>query len=106
MKGISVDINQSIPLGLIMNELISNAMKYAFPEGRSGELSISGSRQGGSNVFTVRDNGIGIPEDFDWRETKSLGLHLVIMLTDQLNGTIELEKGAGISFRLTFPEKI
>jgi PAS domain S-box-containing protein len=105
MKGISVDINQSIPLGLIMNELISNAMKYAFPEGRTGELSISGMQQGGSNVFTVRDNGIGIPEDFDWRETKTLGMNLVIMLTDQLNGTIELEKGEGTVFRITLPDK-
>jgi PAS domain S-box-containing protein len=105
MKGISVDINQSIPLGLIMNELISNAMKHAFPEGRTGELSISGMRQGGSNVFTVRDNGIGIPDDFDWHKTKSLGMHLVIMLTDQLNGTIELEKGEGALFRITLPEK-
>jgi two-component sensor histidine kinase len=106
MRGISVDINQSIPLGLIMNELISNAMKYAFPEGRPGELSISGMQQGESNVFTVRDNGIGIPEDFDWRTTKSLGMHLVIMLTDQLNGTIELEKGEGTQFRITLPVKI
>jgi two-component sensor histidine kinase len=106
MKGVSVDINQSIPLGLIMNELISNAMKYAFPEGRKGELSISGMQQEGSNVFTVRDNGVGIPPGFDWHETKTLGMHLAIMLTDQLNGTIELEKGAGTSFRLTFPEKI
>ena len=105
MKGISVDINQSIPLGLIMNELISNTMKYAFPEGRTGEFSISGMQQGGSKVFTVRDNGIGMPPGFDWHETKSLGMHLVKMLTDQLNGTIELEKGEGTSFRLTLPEK-
>jgi two-component sensor histidine kinase len=63
-------------------------------------------QQGGSKVFTVRDNGIGIPPGFDWHETKSLGMHLVIMLTDQLNGTIELEKREGTSFRLTLPEKI
>jgi PAS domain S-box-containing protein len=105
LKGISVDINQAIPLGLIMNELISNAMKYAFPDGKKGELSINGMQQGDSTIFTVRDNGVGIPPGFDWRATKTLGMHLVIMLTEQIKGTIELERGAGTLLRLTIPEK-
>jgi PAS domain S-box-containing protein len=105
MKGISVDINHAIPLGLIMNELISNAMKHAFPDGRKGELSISGMQQGGSNIFTVSDNGVGIPPDVDWRETKTLGMHLVIMLTNQLKGTIELDRTAGTAFTIVVKGK-
>ncbi|MFA4826149.1 MAG: PAS domain S-box protein [Methanoregula sp.] len=105
MKGITVDINQAIPLGLIMNELVSNAMKYAFPEGKSGEITISGSCEKNSMLFTVRDTGAGIPADFDWKNTKTLGLHIVTMLTDQLNGTVELERDGGTLFRLTIPAK-
>ncbi|MFA4876430.1 MAG: PAS domain S-box protein [Methanoregula sp.] len=103
MKGITVDINQAIPLGLIMNELVSNAMKHAFPEGKSGEIIIRGSCEKDSMVFIVRDTGAGIPVDFDWKNTKTLGLNIVNMLTDQLGGTVELERDGGTLFRITIP---
>ena len=82
-KDLPLTINTAIPLGLIMNELVSNSLKYAFPEGREGELSIEGHAEGDTMQITVRDNGVGMPESLDWRYAESLGLHLVQMLTRQ-----------------------
>ncbi len=104
-KDLSLTINTAIPLGLIMNELVSNALKYAFPDGREGELSIEGHAEGGTMQITVRDNGIGIPESLDWRYAESLGLHLVQMLTRQLRGTVDLSRDGGTEFRFTIPVK-
>jgi two-component system, sensor histidine kinase PdtaS len=98
-------INTAIPLGLIMNELVSNTLKYAFPEGREGELSIEGHADGDTMQITVRDNGVGLPDSLDWRYTESLGLHLVQMLTRQLKGTIDMSREGGTEFRLTIPVK-
>jgi len=102
-KDLPLTINTAIPLGLIMNELVSNTLKYAFPDGRDGELSIEGHAEGGTMQITVRDNGIGIPESIDWRDTESLGLHLVQMLTRQLKGSIDLSRQSGTEFRFTIP---
>jgi len=96
-------INMAIPLGLIMNELVSNAMKYAFPDGQKGELAITGSVGDDQIIVKVRDNGRGIPEQFDWRNADSLGLHLVQMLTRQLKGTIDLVRDNGTEFILKVP---
>ena len=104
-QGITVHINQAIPLGLIANELISNAIKYAFPAGRTGVITIAGRDTGTSLEFTISDDGTGLPEGFDWRSTKTMGLHIVTMLTDQLGGAISLEKGAGTVFRLAIPKE-
>jgi PAS domain S-box-containing protein len=104
-KDLPLTINTAIPLGLIMNELVSNTLKYAFPEDREGELSIEGHTKGDTMQITVRDNGVGLPESIDWRYTESLGLHLVQMLTRQLRGTIDLSREGGTVFRLTIPVK-
>lgn len=88
LEMISLDIHQAIPLGLVLNELISNAFKYAFPGDRKGEIGISGSFSGDHITITVRDNGVGIPEGFDWKNASTLGLHLVNTLVEQLHGTI------------------
>ena len=106
VTGIAVHINQAIPLGLIVNELISNAIKYAFPEGKSGEITISGREQGKNLVFSLGDNGTGMPAGLDWRDTKTMGLLLVSMLTEQLGGSIELEEGDGTRFLLTIPKDL
>ena len=103
-KGISIQIDQAIPLGLIMNELISNSLKYAFPEQRTGQISVCGRDQGTSLVFTISDNGIGMQSGIDWKNTTTMGLHIVAMLTEQLNGTIELERGEGTRYCLTIPK--
>jgi two-component sensor histidine kinase len=102
-KDLPLTINTAIPMGLIMNELVSNSLKYAFPEGREGELSIEGHEEGDTMQITVRDNGVGIPESIDWRYTESLGLHLVQMLTRQLRGTIDLSRESGTEFRFIIP---
>jgi len=96
-------INTAIPLGLIMNELISNSLKYAFPDGRTGVLIVSGDVYENTMIIKVRDNGRGIPKSLDWKHAESLGLHLVQMLTRQLKGTIELSQESGTEFTLTIP---
>jgi two-component sensor histidine kinase len=105
IKDIGVDINSAIPVGLIINELVSNSLKSAFPGEAKGEIIISGHKSADSINIQVKDTGIGMPEGLDWKNAESLGLRLVISLVEQLQGTIELEKGPGTVFRLTLHEK-
>ena len=102
---ISLDINTAIPLGLIINELISNSLKHAFPEGKTGEISIAVFRHEHTLSIIMKDNGAGIAEDFDWRNATSLGLRLVISLVEQLQGSIELDRIAGTTFTIVLQEK-
>ncbi|WAC05823.1 MAG: PAS domain S-box protein [Methanoregula sp.] len=102
---VKVDINQAIPIGLIMNELVSNSLKHAFPEGEKGELTVTIRRDESALVLTVHDTGPGIPADFDWRNAKSLGLRLVISLVEQLQGTIELDRSGGTTFKIIIPKR-
>jgi PAS domain S-box-containing protein len=102
---INVDIDAAIPLGLILNELISNSLKYAFPEGRNGEIAISVNKEGHTMTVVFRDTGIGIPADLDWKNTPSLGLRLVNTLVDQMNGTVELDRSSGTQFTMVVHEK-
>jgi PAS domain S-box-containing protein len=102
---VDVDIDAAIPLGLITNELISNALKYAFPGGRKGEIFISVKKEDHTLNVLFRDNGIGIPADLDWRNTQSLGLRLVITLVEQMTGTVELDRSSGTQFTLVLHEK-
>ena len=104
IQPINVDLNKSYPLGLAVNELISNAFKYAFPEGRDGEVRIKGEASGKSVRLIVSDNGVGMPVDFDWRKAESLGLQIVrTLIEDQLNGTITLDLARGTKWTMTFP---
>jgi len=98
-------IETAIPFGLMINELISNSLKYAFPNGRKGEISIAIHRQDHTLTILFRDNGVGIPEDLDWRNAKSMGLQLVTALVDQLDGTIELDRTGGTRFTMVVHEK-
>lgn len=102
--GLMLGVDVAIPCGLIINELVSNSLKHAFPYGRCGEIRVSLQPAGDSQVtLTVGDDGIGLPEDIDFRDSGSLGLHLVTMLVeDQLHGHIELERAKGTEFRITF----
>lgn len=101
---ISLDINSAIPCGLIINELISNSLKHAFPKDKEGEINIDFHSDNNSNLTLIfSDNGIGFPEDIDFRNTESLGLQLVNILVKQLNGTIDFEVNGGTTFRITFP---
>ncbi len=99
----AVDIDTAIPCGLILNELISNSLKHAFPDGRAGEIHVElRSDNAGQFTLLVSDNGIGLPEDWGLRETESLGLQLVNTLVNQLGGTIELDGSGGTAFKITF----
>ncbi len=104
MEPVSLDVNTGIPCGLIANELVSNSLKYAFPEGRSGTIKVGISNDVmGNKVLSVEDNGIGLPATLDFRNTASLGLQLVTVLTGQINGTIELTRTEGTRFSITIP---
>ncbi len=102
VENVMLDIDKAIPCGLIINELVSNSLKYAFRDRGTGEIRISLARDSGSYVLTVGDNGAGLPPGLDFRNTPSLGLQLVDTLVGQLEGTIELLPGTGTTFRITF----
>ncbi len=99
-------IETAIPLGLIINELLSNALKYAFPGGERGEITVALHRNAKTKeiVLVVEDNGIGFPDDIDHRTPQTFGLQLVNLLAEQLGGTVELERNGGTTFRVTFRE--
>lgn len=100
-----LDINTAIPCGLLVNELVSNSLKYAFPGGRSGEVAIELKwRNNQKFKLVVRDNGIGLPEDFDIKNTKSLGIQIVTLLVDQLGGILEFKSNGGTVFSIEFEE--
>ena len=105
MEPLSLGVDQAIPAGLILNELISNALKHGFRNGRAGSLSIEGGRRGGRIALEVRDDGVGIPEGIGLEKPKSLGLEIVNILTRQLKGTFELDRGRDTTFRVSFPEQ-
>lgn len=103
IKNILLDVNTAIPCGMIVNELVSNSLKYAFPAGRGGQIYI-GLHQAEYDklILTVKDDGVGLPEGLDFRKTESLGMQLVVMLTEQLDSSIEVDKKKGTTFKITF----
>jgi two-component sensor histidine kinase len=118
-EDIKLGIEQATPLGLIVNELVSNSLKHAFPQDRTRQIKLwepPGSakrlpmiisinlRSINENEFELKvsDSGIGILEDLDWQNTDSLGLRLVIILTDQLDGTVSLDRREGTHFTVRF----
>jgi two-component sensor histidine kinase len=105
VNNVSLNINTAIPCGLITNELVSNALKYAFKENVPGKIYIKLSLNE-DKIFTlvVEDNGIGLAERIDMKNPKSLGLRLVITLVEQLKGNIEVDTSHGTIFKITFKE--
>jgi PAS domain S-box-containing protein len=101
-EGILIKIDTAVPCGLILNELVSNALKHAFPEGRTGQIDIELKQENQHLCLMVGDNGVGLPANFDLGQTGSLGLQLVGTLTSQLNGTLEQNSNHGAQFRITF----
>ena len=101
---VNIDINTAIPLGLILNELITNSMKHAFPDGREGTISISFGKKDDGFILNVSDDGVGFPAGLDYTKTDSLGMQLVSSLTSQINGTIELDRDHGTKFTIIFKE--
>lgn len=103
---VKIDINTVVPLGLIVNELVTNSMKHAFSNNESGFIKVELHNKNDKIVLRVSDNGVGFPEDIDYKNTGSLGLQLVNSLTNQIQGEIKLEKGPGTIFTITFEETV
>jgi two-component sensor histidine kinase len=119
IDNIFLSVDAAIPCGLIINELVSNSLKHAFLPGQEGEICIglhvaatpavpSGEHCGdfvdNNNrlILSISDDGIGFPEDLDFKNTESLGLQIVTALTNQLEGTIELNRNNGTEFEIKF----
>ncbi len=100
-----LNVDTAIPCGLVINELVSNSLKYAFPDGKQGQIFISLRREGDDNfALVIGDTGIGLPKGLDFRDSPSLGLKLVNTLVEQLGGTIDLNREGGTEFRIIFSE--
>ncbi len=104
---VPLSINTAIYCGLIINELVSNSLKYAFPANQTGEICIELSKAGDNQlILTVRDDGVGLPPGVDIKTAEGLGLQLVAMLTQQLEGKVELDRGRGTVCIIVFNPKI
>lgn len=103
---ITLNIDQAIPCGLVVNELISNALKYAFPDGHPGEIQVHLHTTADAEIeLIIQDNGVGLPETIDWEYTQSLGLSLVRdLVIEQLEGHLMVERQAGTTFKIQFPQ--
>ncbi|WP_414468584.1 histidine kinase N-terminal 7TM domain-containing protein [Methanobacterium sp. ACI-7] len=102
---IMLDINTSIPLGLIVNELISNCFKHAFKSNEKGQIWVNFHQKGEEFKVIIRDDGDGFPEDIDITNAKSMGLMLVNSLVKQIDGTIEIDCSEGTRIEIKFTEK-
>ena len=106
LSAVSINLDQSIPCGLIVNELVSNAMKYAFVGRKKGKLTIKITLHPESKVeLTIKDDGVGLPDSWDITQSNSLGLSLVQALTEQLDGTLTTHVNKGTSHTLSFIRK-
>jgi two-component sensor histidine kinase len=108
---VSLAVGKAIPCGLIVNALITNALKHAFPGGRSGrvrvELAYADEAVDPPRLIklTVRDDGVGIPGDPDIRQARTLGLELVATLVEQIDGRLQVIRDGGTSFEITFAKE-
>ena len=101
-EGVDLTLNMAIPCGLIINELVSNSLKYAFPDGKKGEIHVGLRFVDNRFTLVIVDNGVGLPADMDFRATDTLGLQVVTALVKQLDGKIELDSRGGTAFKITF----
>ena len=100
---IAMDMDMSVPVGLIINELLTNSLAHAFPEGRRGAISVSMKHADGRIEIGISDNGVGFPPEIDYRNPSSLGLRIVNMLAQQLKATLQVDGTRGTMFRVSFP---
>ncbi len=98
-------VDEAVPCGLIINELVANSLKHAFPSNRTGRIWVRMDADERRCTLRVGDDGVGIPDDMDFRQTQTLGLQLVRTLTDQLEGTISLSRQPGTEFTVSFPRR-
>jgi PAS domain S-box-containing protein len=103
VEDVSLDIETAIPCGLIINELVSNALKYAFPMDCTGKIQVSLSQASNHTlILIIRDNGVGLPAEFESKKTKTLGMNLIQGLVKQLRGTLEINSQQGTEFKISF----
>jgi two-component sensor histidine kinase len=101
---LSLPVEQAIPCGLILNELVANSLKHAFPNATNGTICVELRQAPDHSVFlAVSDNGIGISPTLDLETLSSLGVQLVMTLVEQLEGHLEIIRQPGSTFRITFP---
>ncbi len=105
VEEVTLNIDTAIPCGLIINELVSNALKYAFPKITMGTIKVAlYSNLNNQLTLIVRDDGIGFPANLDFQNVKSLGLQLVNVLTNQIDGILELDRSLGTEFKISFSQ--
>lgn len=105
IDSILLEIDIAVPCGLIVNELVNNALKYAFPSQQEGRICIRFQRSaGGEFTMTVQDDGVGLAAEIDFFHTETLGLQLVNTLVKQLNGRLEVDCSGGTGIEITFPQ--
>ncbi len=105
VEPVILSLDQGIPCGLIINELVSNALKYAFPTNQPGEIRIQLRQIGHELELIIQDNGIGLPDHLDLANIESLGLSLVYALsTEQLEGSLTVDRSQGTIFKIRFPQ--
>ncbi|MCF7886300.1 MAG: ATP-binding protein [Candidatus Marinimicrobia bacterium] len=105
-ENIFLEIDKAIPCGLIINELVTNALKYAFPDQKEGHIEIEMNMKNDKDVaLVISDNGQGLPADFSFDNTDTLGVRLVNRLVDQLDGDFKYYNSNGTQFFITFPNK-
>jgi PAS domain S-box-containing protein len=102
-KGISMGVDTAIPCGLMINEMVSNSLKHAFVKGNRGSISITLDEKDGVCILNIKDNGRGIPDSVQLGKSTSLGMVLITMLCDQIDGSISLKREGGTEYEVRFP---
>ncbi len=104
VEPITLVLDLAIPCALIINELLTNVYKHAFPR-TGGQVRVTFAEEGGMCMLTVRDNGAGLPKGLDYRRTPSLGFQLVMVLVKQLRGTLQVDTNGGTAVAIQFKRK-
>jgi two-component sensor histidine kinase len=103
IAAIEMEAGEVVAIGLILNEAVTNAAKHAFPGSSSGIVQISLNQSAdGYFTFSVQDNGVGLPQGFDWRQSKSAGCTLINMMGDQLKATLQINATDGLALEFRF----
>ncbi len=104
VDNVMMDVNNAVPLGLIINEMVTNSLKYAFPGDNEGIIGIKFHKEGDEYILMVSDDGVGIPDDFEVEKSDSLGMLLINSLTSQIQGELELKRHPGTTFIIKFKD--
>lgn len=104
VEDVSMELETAIPLGLLINEIVANSVNHAFPNDRKGEIIVDLQRDGDAFILKTSDNGVGIPQDIDFKKADTLGFQLINSLVNQLDGQMKMDTNNGTTFTLKFKE--